>query len=230
MVLSREGTFAYVFDVPDRWDGRMQGTVCESIKAGARRLVGHTPFFQATEYQREPWQLYARITLTAADKGEALVSRVSFSVERGLVRVLRPGDLLHVSRTTCGGIGLSIVRDDRLIAAAGAITDVPLGADVCASYPADLIDQAEAILRTRDPKYRLRDRPIELSIAGETRILHSGRPRMGAYDVLVRHGFLEGLPGVDVCASIERRGVCPDTAAHTSAELLESEGLQLIER
>jgi hypothetical protein len=65
-----------------------------------------------------------------------------------------------------------------------------------------------------------RDHPIELSIAGDTRIMHSGRPTMGRYDVLIRHGFIMGMPGTDACVSIERRGVCPDTAAHTTAQVV----------
>jgi hypothetical protein len=141
--------------------------------------------------------------------------------------VLRRGDVLHISRSGRCGLGLSILREDLLIAAAGAITKVPLGLGASARMPGDLIAQAERAFRTRDPDYRMNDRPFELSIAGETRILHTGRPQIGPFDVFVRHGFLDGLPGGDVCASIERRGVCPDTAAHTSAELLEREGLEI---
>lgn len=36
-----------------------------------------------------------------------------------------------------------------------------------------------------------------------------------------------GMPGRDESLSIERRGVCPDTAAHTTAQLLEAEGVEL---
>lgn len=227
MAIHVAGTFAYVFDVTEPLERarRLTGRLRESLRAGERRLVGHAPVLEATEYQREPWQLYARITLGASDE-QATVRQVSFSVERGVVRVLQRGDVLHLGRTHSGGVGLSIIRDDYLVAAAGAITSVPLGSDIVARCPGDLAKQAEAIFRTRDPQYNLRDCPLELSIAGQTRILHAGRGVIGSYDVLVRHGFLWGLPGSDVCASIERRGVCPDTAAHTSAQLLDEEGLQ----
>jgi hypothetical protein len=33
-----------------------------------------------------------------------------------------------------------------------------------------------------------------------------------------------------VCLSIERKGVCSDTAAHTSAQLLDEEGIDLRDR
>ena len=63
--------------------------------------------------------------------------------------------------------------------------------------------------------------PMELTLEGATRVIHSGRLRMGPYEISVRHGVARGLPGVDASVSIERCGVCPDAAAFVSAELLE---------
>jgi len=225
MSISPEGTFDYVFKVSAKPIGRMQGTIRKPVFLDGRRLVGHAPVLIAEEYERQPWQLYARITLVASDS-RALASFVSFSVDRPLLRALREGDLLNLTRTGCGGLGLSILRDNYLVAAAGAITRVPLGADVSARSPHDLTQQAEAIFQTRDPKYRLHDYPVELTIQGETRILHIGRPQIGPYEVFMRHGFLRGLPGTNECVSIERRGVCPDTCAHTTAQLL-TEGVEI---
>ena len=228
MVIAVEGTFAYIFDVPEAVGSgcRVPGRSREPLKPRDCRLVGHAPMLEAVEYERQPWQLYARITLTASDKHNATVASAAFSVERGLVRMLRPHDVLHIARSPCGGIGLSILRDDHLVAAAGAITQVPLGADVSARFPFELIRESEAIFRTRDPQYHPHEHPIELSIGSEIRILHRGRPTIGPYDVLIRHGFVRGMPGTDACVSIERRGVCPETAAHTTAQLLAEEGLQ----
>jgi hypothetical protein len=229
MVMAQEGTFAYTFNVTDRIESgvRMVGLASPPVTDGHTRLVGYAPVLEVTEYQREPWQLYARITLNASDRRNATVRSATFSVDRGLVRVLRPGDRLHISRTSCAGIGLSIIRDGYLVAAAGAITDVPLGADVSAHHPGDLIARAEMIFRARDAEYEMREYPIELTIGGVTRILHGGRPTMGPYEVFMRHGFLRGIPGTDESVSIERRRVCPDTAAHTSAQLLEDVRLQM---
>ena len=116
MAIALEGTFDYVFDVDADLasGGRIKGRLRDPLKRGERRLVGHAPVLEAVEYQREAWQLYARITLTAADRGSATVSRVSFSIERGLVRVLQRNDVIYISRTACGGVGLSIVRDQYL--------------------------------------------------------------------------------------------------------------------
>ena len=230
MTISIEGTFDYAFDISaDLRTARTKGRQSERARAAGKRLVGHAPILSAEDYQREPWQLRTRLTLTASDRGNALVREASFSVDRELVNMLRPGDELYLARTACGGLGLSVLRKGLLIAAAGSIVDVPLGSDVTARIPLDLIRSAEQSLRSRDPQYELSDYPVELTIAGETRILHRGRPRMGPYDVLVEHGFLPGMPGDDMRASIERRGVCPDTAAHTTAQLFEEQGLQLVD-
>ena len=228
MAIGPEGTFAYSFVVSEDHGiaAPLRGTLSRASPRDVPRLVGHAPMLDAVEFQREPWQLYARLTLTASDRW-ATVRSASITVERGIVRVLRRGDVLHLRRTASGGLGLSILREDQLIAAAGAITSVPLGSSVSARYPRDLIAQAEAIFRTRDENYHLFDRPLELAVAGATRILHSGRPQMGPYEVYVRHGFILGLPGIDESASIEQRAVCPDTAAHTTAQLLEEENLEM---
>ena len=231
MAIAPAGTFDYVFVAPEQWQSeslRVRGALRTPPERDERRLVGHAPILETLEYQREAWQLYSRVTLRATDGRNATVASASFSIDRGLVRMLRPGDIVHITRTHCGGLGLSVLRDDHLLAAAGAITSVPLGADVSARSPSDLIQRVEAIFRTRDPEYYLRDRPIEVSVAGKTRILHSGRPTIGPYEIFVRHGFLWGMPGTAECASIERRGACPDTAAHTSAQLLDEEGIQMI--
>jgi hypothetical protein len=229
MVIAPDGTFDYVFDMnADLRTAPIRGRLRDPIGDGEwpNRLVGHAPILSAVEYQREVWQLYARFTLVASDLDTASVARAEFSVDRGLLNVLRRGDVIHISRSCCCGLGMSILREGLLIAAVGAITEVPLGLDVSARIPYDLVQQAEHVFQTRDAEYEMSERPLELSIAGETRILHSSRQRMGPFDVFVRHGFLDGMPGTDVSASLERRGVCPDTAAHTSAELFENEGLE----
>ena len=232
MSISREGTCHYEFEI--RGDllngGGLTGRLAEPVSGGAKRLVGHAPMLTAVEYQREAWQLYARVTLTATDRAQALVGQASFSVDRRFVRMLRDGDMFYMSRTSCGGVGLSVLRQDELIGAAGAITHVPLGRGQSVKIPLDLIEQAESAFRTRDPRYRMREHPIEISLAGETRITDGGRPTIGPYDVFIRHGFLSGSPGTDVCLSIERKGACSDTAAHTSAQLLDEEGIDLRDR
>lgn len=229
MAIPASGTFDYVFHVPA---GPQSGS--RKLKGGLRdplgrrdRLLGHAPTLEAIEYKREEWQLYSRVTLTASRWRLSGSRSMSFSVDRALIRTLRAGDVLNISRTGCGGLGLSILRDGDLVAAAGAITKVPLGAGLTARNPGDLVEQAEMVFRARDPQYRMGEYPIELSVEGETRIVHRGRPRLGPYDIFVIHGFIIGIPGTDERVSIERTGVCPDTAAHTTVQLFETERMEI---
>jgi hypothetical protein len=231
MVMDISGTFDYTFVVPDgsrSGTRRIEGTSREPSDTEQKRLIGHAPLLVTEEYQREAWQLYSRITLIPRDR-QATVQSFSFSVDRALITMLREGDVLHISRTPCAGLGLSVLRHGQLVAAAGAICFVPLGPDVSIRTPVDLVRQAERIFQTRDPEYQLLHSPVELRIGNVTRIIDGGRPTIGPYEILVRHGFITGLPGTDACVSIERIRVCPDTAAHHSAELMsKKEGVGLI--
>ena len=227
--MARSGTFDYVFHVPDgpRSGTRtLKGTVREPDDPGDR-LLGNAPTLEAVEYQREAWQLYSRLTLSASGLRRLSVGSFSFSVDRALIKTLRAGDVVHISRTYVAGIGFSILRGEELVAAVGAITDVPLGKDLTARHPGDLIEQVEEIFRTRDPEYKMRERPLELSSAGETRIVHRGGTRVGPYDAFVLQGFTLGHPGMDELASVERRGVAPETAALTTAQLFRTEPMEL---
>jgi hypothetical protein len=202
----------------------MRGSLRELPEAAPARLLGHAPILDAVEYQREAWQLYSRITLTAGEKLHATANSLSFSVDRELIAMLRENDSFHITRTPRGGLGLSVMRDGRLIAAAGAVSYVPLGPDVSVHTPGDLVAQAEKIFQARDRQYLMIPYPMEVTVEGATRIIHSGRLRMGPYELSVRHGVARGLPGVDASVSIERCGVCPDAAAFVSAGLLEQTG------
>jgi hypothetical protein len=231
MALPLEGTFRYAFTVPDgpgTVTRRMVGTLIDDVNpANPRRLLGHAPVLESVLEQREPWQLYARLTISARDRKNAKVPEASFVVERGLITVLSGGDVLSIARSSCGSLGLSIVRDGQLIAAVGAATHVPLGQGLTVHTPHDLIAQAESVFRTRDPSYEMSELPVQFALGSEFKILQRGRgARLGPYEIHVLRGFRLGLPGSNECVSIERRGVSPDTAAQTSAELLEREGLQ----
>jgi hypothetical protein len=228
MAISLAGTFDYIFDVEaDIRRAALKGRLRDPAKNPSKRLVGHAPILAAVEYQPQSWQLYARLTLTASDPHNASIAQASFSIDRGLLNVLRRGDELHLGRTSSGGIALSMLRQRSLIAAAGAITAVPLGDDAAARLPLDLVREAETLFRIHDVAYEMHDIPLEISVAGLKRILHRGRLQMGPYEVCVRHGCDRDEGARDVSASIERRGVCPVTAAETTAQLFDQEGVQL---
>ena len=75
-----------------------------------------------------------------------------------------------------------------------------------------------------------RELPLELRIGSERRVLYSGRPRIGDYNVFLEHGFYLGLPGTDACAAISHTSGCPEVAAIASAQLLEDQDLSTMER
>ena len=225
MVMATCGTFDYKFVVSDESFGgkrQIQGMLREPIQGDQDRLLGHTPLLQTVEYQ-EKRQLLCRVTLTATERHHAMASSFSFTEDRELIAMLRAKDVLHISRTQCAGLGLSILRNEELVAAAGAVTCVPLGPTVNVRYTHELIEEAEAIFRARDPEYDMRNYPVELRVGDVLHILHEGRPTMGDYEILVRHGRIWGMPGTDECVSIERLKICPSTAAHNSAQLMEAE-------
>lgn len=62
----------------------------------------------------------------------------------------------------------------------------------------------------------LSDYPIELTIADQTRILHQSRPRLGRTTCWSGTGFCLPYPATLCVFQIERRGVWPVTAAHTT--------------
>jgi hypothetical protein len=227
------GTFDYAFIVPagpPSGTRRIEGTLREPLQDREHRLIGHAPLLVTDEYQREDWQLYSRITLTPTDR-KATAQSFSFTIDRAMITTLCQGDALHISRTACAGLGLSVLRDGQLVAAAGAISAMPLGRDVSIGTPRDLVRQAERIFQTRDPQYQLLRCPVELRIGNLTRIIDSGRPTIGCYEILVQHGFIIGIPGIDACVSIERTGDGPDTGAHRSGELIsQREGVRLISK
>src|SRR5262245_13917739 len=231
MVMHISGTFDYTFVVPGGSRSgarRMKGTHTVKLGLRDRRLLGRSAILEAVEYQKEAWQLYSRITLTAGNTWTATARSFAFSVDRSLIVMRLQDDVLNISRTACAGLGLSVLRDGRLVAAAGAVSAVPLGPDVSVRHTFDLVQRAEAVFRVRDPEYEMWDHPVELRVGNVTRILHLGRPTIGDYEILVRHGFIAGMPGTAESVSIELRRVCPDTAAHTSAQLMEQEGQELL--
>jgi hypothetical protein len=164
MVMATCGTFDYRFVVADGSHGgtrQMQGMLREPIEGDQDRLLGHAPLLQTVEYHREKRQLLCLVTLTVTEKKHAIASSFSFNVDRELIAMLRPNDVLYISRTHCAGLGLSILRDGELVAAAGAVTCVPLGPTVSVRYPHELIEEAEAIFKARDPDYDIQNYPVE---------------------------------------------------------------------
>src|SRR6185295_16780009 len=149
-----------------------------------------------------PKVMLSRLTLRADGKNRATVATFSFCVDQALTSCLRTGDVVHIAVTSCGGLGLSIVRAGRLLAAVGAVTAVPHGELVEVRIPLEVIRDAERVFQALDPEFEFTELPIEVHVHSERRILWAGRPRIGDYEVFVEHGFYRGLPGTDECVAV----------------------------
>ena len=109
---------------------------------------------ETVDYQPNSWHLYSRVTLSPADANkERRLASLSFSVDRQLIKMLRAGDVVNITYTYWKTIGLSVIREGKLICAIGAVYSVPLGHGVAASFPAAMIEEAEAIFQKLDPTY-----------------------------------------------------------------------------
>lgn len=236
MVIPPCGTFDYVAVVPETIaDGAFQcpARSRETIeKRGSvladYRLVGSAPYLCVTddsltskEYGGRPETMRTRVTLSARTR-DAQVAETYFHVSKRLTTRLAPGDVLYLSATNCGGLALSAVRSDKLIAAAGAVTRVPLGDNVKAITPRDLIADATACFRRRDREFEFLELPLEVTVDGVSAILYAGGGReVGQYEIKVFHGFVPDVPGTDECVAIARTDACSLYAAATSATWLE---------
>lgn len=249
MTIARYGTFDYVARVPESgedhapWNVRLRTPL--ELTGDARmdgRLVGHSPTLEISDDgitpsvrmspltgNVGPRVLRSRLTLTTETRDYAEVESASFHVDRALTMVLRPHDRLYRARTACGGLALSIVRDDRLVAAVGAVSQVPLGQFVRVRTPSDAIREAEEVFRKHDPEFAFGHLPVEIRIGEQTRLLYGGKPQMASYGVFVGHGVYRGLPGTDECVAIWLSGNCPEVPAIASAQLLDfPDALQMV--
>ena len=244
MAIPPSGTFDYFVKVPDHnqalfpWSVQVQGSVERTGDSLTdSRLVGLSPRLQITDAgmtpdrisagptrEQLPKVLRSQLTLIASERTGASVARASFFVDKGLTSRLLPCDVMHMARTCCGGLGISVIRDGQLVVAAGAVTAVPLGNDIEARVCRELIQQAEALFRARDPDFEFLEFPVEVRVGNERRVLFRGWPQLGAYKIFSKHGFLSGLPGMDECLGISQMGACPDTTASCSALLMDSAG------
>lgn len=235
------GTFDYVAMIPE-------GGISVSFRAQLRqpiklsgnkladfRLVGHAPEVRITDLARppnpgpsNPATSRSRVTLRALDREYAQDSEASFVLDRGLISALRPGDLLAMSRTGCGGVGVSAIRDSQLVFAVGVITAVPLGNDFVARFPYELVREAEAVFRKHDSTFEFVEYPLEIRAAGKTLIIYGGRVKVGDFELWIRHGYRKGIPGTDESVSIARAGACSIVDANSSVLFLEGEGLSMV--
>ena len=238
------GTFRYFAIVPaEPWNERSSPwpvQLAEKIdeignKQRDSRLTGFSPCLEITDGGRtpnpsvsRPSVFRSRLTLIASARKNSSVSSASFYVAKDLISRFKPGDMLHMTRTSCARLGLSLLREGRLVFAVGAVSKVPLGDDVQAAAPRACVREAESVFRKVDPKFQFRELPLQISTGGHLRILFRGPHGLGQYAIWVEHGYLPGLPGEDECAAIALEGACGATTASATAQLLNGGEIEMV--
>jgi hypothetical protein len=220
MVMPPCGGFDYFAVVPD---GGHSGTWHAQERAGTSSTLTGDPFIDNRLVGPRPQVEFSgrRIKLTASGKERAQLSAISFEVDGRLISALRPKDVLHLTRTLAAGLGISVLRDDLLVVAAGADAAVPLGKNIEAEGAWDLTEEAVAVFRRRDPDFKCNNIPVELTISGRTRLLGSGsRCEIAGYYIEVENSFIQGDPGIDANLSITLLDACPMAAGVLSARYL----------
>jgi len=218
------------------------------------RLVGLSPSLQFENAGLTPnagwnWGRWlprvqrARVKLTASSKEDATVASASFYVDMGLVSRLQPGDTLHLARTGSGGLGIAVMRDEALVVAVGAVAAVPLGKDLIARYPGEVMHDVAELFRkaagaSAGGEYLaseslgfespFREVPLEIVAEGRRHFFCKANVEIGPYRVFMVHGFLPGIPGSEACAAISRIGACSDAAANSTAHLLDVGEIEIV--
>jgi hypothetical protein len=77
------------------------------------------------------------------------VAEASFYIDKTLTDCTKTENQMHLARDAFCGLGFSVPRDGKLVAAAGALTAVPLGNSVEVGIPLDLISTAESVFQKR---------------------------------------------------------------------------------
>ena len=241
-MISPSATFDYLVIVPEvRSEGGFEcraetrvpvvrtETIWDDPKLADVRLVGISPEVRVTDAGppsdpglRPPWSLRkrSRVTLVATAQDQASVAEASFYIDKTLTDRAKAGDQMHLSRDACCGLGFSLIRGGKLVAAAGALTAVPLGDGVEVRIPRDLISTAESVFQKRDPDFEFIGEPVEIKIEGlrerygqslsrrpqnpltDAFISFRGSAVVGDYRVIVRHGPFQFPGGSRECVSI----------------------------
>ena len=151
-----------------------------------KRLVGHNPMIRF-------WN--DRLVLVASGKAHSSVRNVSFRIGNAVSLSARPVDQLYLVRTGAGGIGLSLLRQERLVLAIGAIAAVPLGRDVQTIRHSEGMDHWEHL--AADTSW------LEFRVGSEQLIFREREvSEIGDYYIYIERGWEYGVPGTDECVSV----------------------------
>ena len=213
MVMPPCGTFRYAGVIPANPAAGWYLENQESIDTEDRgplfvnRLVGLSPKVKISG----GW-----VTLTASGRRRSQAASIAFQLGSGFTQWFQSNDILNVVRTATADIGVSLLRAGNLIAAAGAVTQVPLGEAISVhggSNP-DLRDHAFGLFS------RAVDTWLDISFGSQTLRLRAGPEIIiGDYSVSVLHCFRFGIPGKYESVAISRVGTGHESSVRASEYL-----------
>ena len=213
LAIPNEGTFDYVVTVDEQC---LAGK--EPILTGQDKRGGSEPSLLGPK----PRILIGadRIAVVAADRNNATIREASFAAGDAVMTCIRAGDVAHISRSSAGGVGISIIRDNQLILALGAASEVPLGDLSIRKGP-------ESTWTPQGPNDE--DTWLEFTVGSESRTLRARESaRLGSYDLYVERCWVPGIPGTDECVGISRDQIpAQRDIAMRSAVLLGNADLKL---
>ncbi|MGH9767375.1 MAG: hypothetical protein ACREAB_08075 [Blastocatellia bacterium] len=122
MAIHISGTFEYEAEFTKEGFGASDITPHGTDRSGCNevRLVGHKPMIRF-------WDGRLILVASDSDRRNSSVRMVSSPFGDAVSLAARTGDKFYIVRTSSGGIGLSLLREEKLVLAIGAITSVPLG-------------------------------------------------------------------------------------------------------
>lgn len=223
MAVHPKHTFAHVIDVTDVIDivkgagplvARLARPAPDDAPEELRwRLLGWSPTVTIASArpldQRLPPAVnlhglsVCELTLHAREREHATIERASFEVPAALVAMLAAGDRLHLLRPGQADLALWLVRDTRLVVAAGALVGADLGAEISIDASGD--GDGEALRVTIDEATKIMGtEPVET--AGFVVSAPGPRPR--------------SMLGRGACVAIARRDACDPKVAIGAALLL----------
>ena len=211
MAIHRSGTFEYEAEFTKEGFGDSDIALFGRDRGGGivKRLIGPKPKIRF-------WN--NRLVIIASEETNSTVRNASFLIGDAVKLVARPGDKFYVTRTGSGGIGMSVLREQELILATGAVTAVPLGHEVkTIRHPEEAWNFASETWL----EFRIRNQSIVLR-ERET-------AEVEGYHVYVERPWQSGVPGTDECVSVSQTAdPLIKVAAMRSAILLGNSGLKLV--
>lgn len=203
--------FAYFTVVPEREEERtrpwpLQPRQIAGPDSAAGLLFGREPTVEISDAGLpensgggRPWVTRSRFTIRGSGQ------TAYFHLDRAIMNVLCPGDEVHIAQTELRGIGFSVLRQQQLVVAAGAITAVPLGNGIQARIAPELwgraIDaipppvgvplnpQARATKNWNPAEELANQWPVELRIGAQTFLFFGGGKKMERFEIFAEHGF-----------------------------------------